>query len=157
MPDTLYDRDALAWADQQAALLRRLAAGEQVADLDWPNIIEEVQHVGLSELHACRSLLCKTLVHLLKLHAFPDSPAAAHWRGEVIGFLADAQTRYTPTMHQRIDLADLYADALHIVRAAMTAADTPKLFPKSCPLTLDNLTHERTNLATLLRPLSTNE
>ena len=36
MPDGLYDRDALAWAEQQAELLRRLAAGERVNDaVDW--------------------------------------------------------------------------------------------------------------------------
>ncbi|MBV8524874.1 MAG: DUF29 family protein [Acetobacteraceae bacterium] len=44
-------------------------------------MIEEVQDVGLSELRACQSLLQQALVHLLKLHAWPDSPAAPHWRG----------------------------------------------------------------------------
>ena len=47
MPDGLYDCDALTWSDQQAELLRRLAAGERVNDqLDWPNIIEEIEGVG---------------------------------------------------------------------------------------------------------------
>ncbi|MBV8574866.1 MAG: DUF29 family protein [Acetobacteraceae bacterium] len=51
MPDALYERDALAWAEQQAKLLRRLAAGERLnPSVDWPNVIEEVQDVGLSEL-----------------------------------------------------------------------------------------------------------
>ncbi len=54
--DSLYERDALAWAEQQGALLRRLAAGEAVNEaVDWPNVIEELQDVGLSELRACRS------------------------------------------------------------------------------------------------------
>jgi len=58
MPDGLYDRDALAWAEQQATLLRRLAAGEGLNEsLDWPHIIEEVQELGLSELRAVMSLL----------------------------------------------------------------------------------------------------
>lgn len=30
MPDGLYERDALAWSEQQADLLRRLAAGERI-------------------------------------------------------------------------------------------------------------------------------
>jgi len=70
VPDDLYRRDALAWAEQQAALLRRLAAGERLNEaVDWPNVIDEVQDVGLSELRACQSLLQQATTHLLKLHA----------------------------------------------------------------------------------------
>ncbi len=78
MPDGLYERDALAWAEQQADLLRRLAAGARLnAAVDWPNVIEEVQDVGLSELRACQSLLEQALAHLLKLHALPEGQAAS--------------------------------------------------------------------------------
>jgi len=67
MPHGLYERDALAWAELQADFLRRLAAGERLnAAVDWPNVIEEVQDVGLSELRACQSLLAQAPVHLLK-------------------------------------------------------------------------------------------
>ncbi len=44
-----YDADVLQWSEHQAALLRRAAAGERVNDLDWPNIIEEIESVGRSE------------------------------------------------------------------------------------------------------------
>ena len=38
-PDSLYGRDALAWSEQQAALLRRLAAGERLNEaVDWANV-----------------------------------------------------------------------------------------------------------------------
>ena len=46
MPDNLYLLDTLAWSEQQAALLRRLAAGERVNDLDWPHVIEEIEDAG---------------------------------------------------------------------------------------------------------------
>ena len=56
MPDGLYDQDVLVWSDQQAELLRRLAAGERVNDaVDWANVIEEVQDVGQSQLRSCIS------------------------------------------------------------------------------------------------------
>ncbi len=43
----MYDTDVLIWSEQQAQLLRRLAAGERVNDLiDWQNVIEEVDSVG---------------------------------------------------------------------------------------------------------------
>jgi len=140
MPDGLYEQDALAWAEQQANLLRRLAAGERVNDaVDWPNLIEEVQDVGLSELRSCRSLLRQALVHLLKLHAWPGSRAAAHWRDEVAGFLDDARDRFAPSMRQRLDLDDLYADASGRVRAGTDDAGEARPLPEACPFTLDEL------------------
>ena len=140
MPDGLYEHDALAWAEQQATLLRRLAAGERVNDaVDWPHVIEEVGDVGLSELRACRSLLRQALVHLLKLHVWPDSSASAHWRDEVGAFLADAEDCFTPSMRQRVELERLYAKALHLAGAATDASGEPRPLPDACPFTLDEL------------------
>jgi Domain of unknown function DUF29 len=58
MSDT-YEGDILIWSEHQAKLLRRIAAGELVnsADLDWPNIAEEIESVGRSEFRACEGLL----------------------------------------------------------------------------------------------------
>ncbi len=150
MPDGLYEHDALAWAERQAALLRRLAAGEGVNEtVDWPNVIEEVQDLGLSELRACRSLLRQALVHLLKLHALPDSQAADHWRGELAGFLTDARDAFSPSMRQRIDLAELYADAVYRTRNGNRMA--PPL--ETCPFVLDDLLAGRPELAELVAKL----
>ncbi len=151
MPDGLYERDALAWAERQAGLLRRLAAGELLNEpVDWAHVIEEVANVGLSELRACRSLLRQALVHLLKLHALPDSPAAAHWRGEARGFLADARDRFSPSMRQRIDLAEAYADALDQMRDEADDAGEARALPETCPFGLDDLVSGRPEVAALV-------
>jgi hypothetical protein len=44
----LYDEDIVLWSEGQGELLRRRAAGELVndAELDWPNIAEEIESVG---------------------------------------------------------------------------------------------------------------
>lgn len=140
MPNGLYERDALAWAEQQAALLRRLATGERMnAAVDWLNVIEEVQDVGLSELRACQSLLQQAMMHLLKLHEWPGSQAAAHWGDETGTFLDDAMRRFTLSMRQRIGLDDLYAVALRRARAATDDAGIPQPLPTACPFTLDEL------------------
>ncbi len=158
MPDGLYERDALAWAEQQADLLRRLAAGERLNEaVDWPNVIEEVQDVGRSELRACGSLLRHAMVHLLKLHAWPGSQATTHWRGEVAGFLADARSAFAPSMRQRIDLADLYADALYQVRAGADDAGEPRPLPEACPFALDELLAKRRDVAALAAKLGAPE
>ena len=140
MPDGLYEHDALAWAEQQATLLRRLAAGERVNDaVDWPNVIEELQDVGLSELRSCQSLLLQAMTHLLKLHAWPGSQSATHWRGEAGVFLDDAERRFTPSMQQRIGLEVLYAKVLRRAREATDAAGAPRPLPDACPFELDGL------------------
>ena len=57
MPDDLYERDILSWAERQSALLRRLANGERLNEaVDWPHVIEEIEDVGRSELRACESM-----------------------------------------------------------------------------------------------------
>ena len=80
---TVYDTVILTWSDQQADLLRRLAAGERVNDqVDWANVIEEVQDVGISILKSCRSQLRTAILHRLKTMAWPDTSYVAHWESE---------------------------------------------------------------------------
>jgi len=140
---TDYDTDILTWSERQAALLRRRAAGELVndADLDWPNIAEEIEAVGRSELRSCRSLLRQALRHMLKAEAWPLSRDAPTWRADAIDFRRQARDAFVPSMRQKINVADLYADAL----AAMpeTIDGVPPLpVPAECPVTLDELLGE---------------
>ena len=137
----LYDEDALAWAEQQAELLRRLSCGERLnAPIDWPHVIEEVQDVGLSELRACQSLLQQAMTHLLKLHAWPDSASAAHWRDEAGAFLDDAGRRFTPSMRQRIELDELWAKALRRASTSKGPSAFPTAsLPDGCPFALADI------------------
>ena len=148
----LYELDALAWAEHQASLLQRIAAGETLnAAVDWWNVIAEVQDVGLSELRACKTLLRQAMVHLIKLHVRPDDPSAAHWRGEVVGFLADARQAFSPSMRRRIDLPTLYEDACDRVKVEGVG---PAL--AGCPFDLDELLAGRsTDLMALVAKLGT--
>jgi len=154
MSGALYDEDALAWAEQQAGLLRGIAGGERLNDaVDWSNVIDEVQDVGLSELRACRSLLRHALAHLLNPHARPAGNAVGHWRGEVAGFLSDARDRYTPSMRQRIDMAELYADALYEIGASADESGPALPLPRTCPFSLDELLAPRTDVGVLVSRL----
>jgi hypothetical protein len=67
----LYDDDILLWSANQAALLRRRAAGELVndAEIDWTNVAEEIEDVGRSQLNAVESRLAQALRHMLKAEA----------------------------------------------------------------------------------------
>lgn len=48
------------------------------------------------------------MTYLLKLHAWPVSRSAAHWRSEAGIFMDDADQRFTPSMRQRTELDELY-------------------------------------------------
>ena len=56
-----HNTDILLWSEHQDALLRRRAAGEPIneAELDWPNIAEEIESVGAEQRHAVESLLLR--------------------------------------------------------------------------------------------------
>ena len=117
MPDGLYERDVLAWSQHQADLLRRLGRGERVNDVDWANVAEEIEDVGLSELHSVESFLNLIMLHLLKLYAWPDSQACGRWRSEVVGFQRSLKRRFSPSMRHRINVVALYTDAIDQLRA----------------------------------------
>jgi hypothetical protein len=138
--DALYDTDILEWSEQQAALLRRVAAGERVndTDLDWPDIIEEIESVGLEQLHAVESLLVRAMLHILKAEAWPDASYVPHWQAEARLFRSQTRRRFTPSMRQRLDVPGLYADAL---RAMPDTIDGQMPLPVTqvCPLTMEEL------------------
>lgn len=136
-----YETDVLEWSERQAALLRLAAAGERVNDLDWPNIIEEIESVGLSELHSVESLLVQALAHMLKAEAWPLSREAPGWRGEARRFRGDAADRFAPSMRQRLDLAKLYRRALRAMPETIDG-QPPLSVPELCPVTLDELLSE---------------
>ena len=79
----LYEDDILLWAERQSDLLRRRAAGELVNDgeLDWPNIAEEIEDAGRSQLHGVESLLTQALLHMLKAKSWPSRPRRAELAG----------------------------------------------------------------------------
>jgi Domain of unknown function DUF29 len=142
MPDDLYTRDVLAWSERQADLLRRLARGERVSDVDWDHVVEEIEDVGLSELNAVRSYLRQMLFHLLKPHGWPELSACQHWRVEVVTFQTDALQRFSPSMRQRIDLASIYDRALRAVEQLNLGGRPGRKPPEACPVTLDQLMND---------------
>jgi hypothetical protein len=81
-----YDTGVYAWSERQGALLRRLAAGERInnADLDWPNIAEEIESVGRSERAALSSHIGNVLEHLIKLRASPATESRDGWQETIV-------------------------------------------------------------------------
>ena len=136
----LYDTDILRWSEQQGELLRRRAAGELVNDveLDWPNLAEEVESVGRSQLFAVQSLLRQALINMLKADAWPSSSGVPHWLAEARRFRDDAAEAFAPSMRQRIDLPGLYIKARRATPGTIDGQG-PLPMSETCPVTLDDL------------------
>ncbi len=135
----LYDSDFVLWSEQQAERLRRLARGEQVNDVDWPNLVEEVEGLGRSATSAVRGLLLRAIEHILKAAAWPAAPTARKWLHEAATFLDDASDDWTPGMAGHIDIDALYAKALRRVRDLEFEEGPPGPLPDHCPVTLPDL------------------
>jgi hypothetical protein len=149
---TLYDTDILLWSEQQADLLRRLAAGERVNDaLDFGNLIEEVEGVGRSERRAVESLLIVALRHLILAHGAPQPDPVRHWLLEAEAALMDARRGATPGMLQRLDLPSLWADARRLaIRKLEVLGGASRPCPEACPFTLGELLSEHADPDALL-------
>jgi hypothetical protein len=139
----LYEADILAWSERQAALLQWIARGERVndAELDWPNIVEEIESVGRAQLHAVESLLVQALLYDLKAEAWPSSRDAPNWRAQARRFRGDATGRSAPSMRHCLDLAGIYRDALRALPDSMDGHQ-PLAVPDECAVTLDKLLAE---------------
>jgi Domain of unknown function DUF29 len=141
MPDDLYDRDALAWSEHQASLLRRVARGERVNEVDWEHVIEEIEDVELSQLHAVETYLELIFVHLLKIRTWPDSDAVNHRRAEFVSFQSNALRRFAPSMRQRLDGASAYLSAVRQV-TLLNGGERPDWCPAESPFTIEELLNE---------------
>ena len=141
-----YDVDIYAWSQRQGALLRRLAAGERVndADLDWPNIAEEIETVGRSERAAVRSHLANILEHLIKLEASPATEPRAGWvntadraRDDVERLLEDS-----PSLRPQVSLliaSELPRARRGAARALAEYGETPRVDPQTLTYSEDQV------------------
>ncbi len=136
MPNTSYDRDFYAWANEQAALLREGKLNE--ADIE--HIAEEIESMGKTEKRELVSRLTVLLLHLLKWR-FQPGKRCSSWetsitvqRNRLSRHMAD-----NPSLKAKLPeaIADAYQDA------ALEAADETGLpkpnFPAVCPWTFEQM------------------
>jgi hypothetical protein len=148
----LYEDDILLWSERQSELLRRRAAGELVneAELDWPNIAEEIESVGNEQRNAVESLLILIMQHRLQLQAWPQAQAAPHWRHKIDVWRVQARRRLrrSPKLASEIrnELPELYRDALASMYRELDGVPRPPL-QADCPWTLDQLLAESSEIA----------
>jgi hypothetical protein len=93
MTDTksLYDRDFVAWTEQQAEALRTAARTGTNQALDWENLAEEIESLGRSDRRELQSQIQRIIRHLLKLQFSAASDPRRGWRESVVDGRSQAE------------------------------------------------------------------
>jgi uncharacterized surface anchored protein len=80
----LYDKDFNLWAEQMAIAIRE----RNVNEMDWNNLLEEIEDISASQKRALRNYYYRLAEHILKLrdwHA-EQQRNKIKWRVEVTNF-----------------------------------------------------------------------
>ena len=138
----LYDRDFYAWANQQATLLKRRAAGELTDDTtpDWLNLATEIESMGRSEKRELVSRLAVLLLHLLKWQYQPTRRGKTS-RVSIENTRDDLQRHLADNPSLKAKLPEAIADAYRRSRRdAYAETDLPEqIFPPECPWSYDQI------------------
>lgn len=135
---TRYEDDVYTWSQEQARALRRAARTRLnlPEPVDFANVAEEIESLGIAQLHALYSRYVVLLMHLLKWQ-YQAERRSASWSATIrtqrreIGKLL----RLSPGLKPRrpAELAEAYAAAREDA-AAETGLPIER-FPKTCPYT----------------------
>ena len=130
MTTTLYETDFYAWTQRQAELLR----AEEFSEVDWNNLIEEIETLGRIDKRELSSRLEVLLMHMLKWQ-FQARKRGKSWRATIAeqrrrlrGLLAES-----PSLRSQLDefVTNTYRDAVQAT-AIETGLDK-QVFPPQCP------------------------
>ena len=125
-----YEADVVAWAGEQARLLR----ARRFDLLDIENIAEEIEDVGKAEQRELMSRMAILLAHLLKWQYQPQRRGNS-WRQTIITQRCNIERALEETPSLKARLADarwwgsVWADALDLA----TRETNLNSFPKICP------------------------
>jgi hypothetical protein len=133
---SLYDRDIIAWANEQTRLLRE----GRLDQLDIEHIAEEIEDVGKSEQRELASRMAVLIAHLIKWRYQPERRGGSWQRTIRAQRRAIAlRLKRTPSLKTMLRDGDwreeIWSDA---VAAAAADARLDDL-PQTCPWTMEQV------------------
>jgi hypothetical protein len=137
---TTYDDDYFAWANAQAALLREV----KPEWLDWRNLAEEVDDLGISQRSALESHLEIVLIHLLKWRYQPRRRSLS-WETSVENGRDHAAEilELSPSLRRRLDEAQRVAyrraRRLAAVQMRWSKRERELKLPAACEWTVEQV------------------
>ncbi|NER04110.1 MAG: DUF29 domain-containing protein [Okeania sp. SIO3C4] len=132
----LYEEDYFLWLEETIKLLNN----RQLENLDYENLIEELEALGRSEKSAVESFVTLIIQHLLLYQYWEEERAnnSSHWRGEILTFRAQLEYKLTTNLRnylaERLDY--LYGKARKIAQAK-SELQLPEINPYSLEQILD--------------------
>jgi hypothetical protein len=129
----LYEADFLQWIETTVEQLK----AQDYANVDWENLVDEIETMGRSERSSLKSNLVVVLMHLLKWQ-YQSERRSNSWKGSIAEHrrrirneLKDSPS-LKPYLEEIFD--ECYVDA---VEQAIAETDLPaETFPRSCPYTV---------------------
>ena len=138
---TRYETDIVAWAHEQAALIR---AG-RLEHLDLENIAEEIEDVGKSETRELASRMAVLLMHLLKWKYQPTHQSKSWLRTirdqrNLIAIRLKKTPSLKPCLQEDDWIVGAWADAVH--DASKETGIPSDKFPETCPWSMEEVLQE---------------
>lgn len=131
----LYENEYDRWLTEMVKLLKN----RDLENLDYDNLIEELEALGRSEKNAVKTLLLQIIVHLM-LYQFwqlDKERNANHWAAEIITCRVQLEDKLTTNLRNYLadELPKIYQNALLIVQKKTQITS----LPEQCPYSLDQL------------------
>lgn len=101
----LYDTDFMAWCEVQADLLRT----QSYDQLDYINLLEELEEMGREQFRKTRSLVRQIIIHILKVQTFTQVQACNHWLGEIAAFQDDLDDVVSGSIRYQFEQQDEFS------------------------------------------------
>ncbi len=126
----LYHTDFYAWTQKQAALLKQ----HHWADLDVPNLVEEIESLGRQERQELRNRLSVLLGHLLTWQ-YQAANRSNSWRATLreqrtqVRLLLQDNPSLKPYLAEAMEVAYQLGQDLAVREAGLDYA----VFPAKCP------------------------
>lgn len=104
---TLHDEDFVAWSKEQANALRVAVRSGSNQKLDWENLAEEVEGLGISERRELHSQVQRIIRHLLKLQFSPATEPRRRWFESIADARSEIEIvlRMSPSLRTEIAAA----------------------------------------------------
>ncbi|NEP86210.1 MAG: DUF29 domain-containing protein [Okeania sp. SIO2C2] len=96
----LYEVDYLLWLEKTIKLLNN----RQLENLDYENLIEELEALGRSEKSAAQSFVILIIQHLLFYQYWEEEKAnnSRQWRGEIFAFRTQLELKITTNLRNHL-------------------------------------------------------